>query len=102
LIYLSLHVYSFLDGNVSTSEPVVLGSNDKTDTNVTNKTWNPPMAMEKSSLPLQHAGKYILKNIDKYKIKTRIFQNNLNDTITITIPIHPIKTSFCNVQQLQT
>jgi hypothetical protein len=28
------------------------------DTNVTNKTWNPPMAMEKSSLPLQHTGKY--------------------------------------------
>ena len=28
------------------------------DTNVTNKTWNPPMAIEKSSLPLQHAGKY--------------------------------------------
>jgi hypothetical protein len=25
------------------------------DTNVTDKTWNPPMAMEKSSLPLQHA-----------------------------------------------
>jgi hypothetical protein len=40
---------SFLDGNVSTSsKPVVLGTNDKMDTNVTDKTWNPPMAMEKS------------------------------------------------------
>ena len=34
------------------------------DTNVTNKTWNPPMAIEKSSLPLQHAGKSTTCTID--------------------------------------